>query len=85
MRSATRGFLRSGAKCCWELAGFCTGGGAAATLGGGGVPTRTDMSGGGRDFAITEGGAFSRRFISDGTCGACVLCATETGGWGPGA
>ena len=46
------------------------------------MSSRTDMIGGGRDFAIGEGGASSRRSMSDGTCGACVLCAIETGRWG---
>ena len=54
-------------------------------LGDGGVSTRTDMSGGGRNFAMGKGGASSRRSESDGICGDSVLCTTGTGGWGDGA
>ena len=49
------------------------------------MPTRVDLSGGGRDFAMGKKVAFNRRFKSDRICGSCRLFATETGGSGTGA
>ena len=72
--TATRGFLRSGATCCLSLADSITTGGTARACSEGGVLACT-----------RNGGAITRKSMSDGICSACLLCATKTSGCGAGA